>query len=200
MVYIITHLDEFEYVDRTTMRNYEYFNSNVILNQEEWRVFKEATVFPEYEYLTKLNGELVYLPDHRPDAIKWVLDDDGFYHHDPEDNDDFILSTLDFVLRENPIFSSQSVNGHVIKLNAETQEVDYYYKIVNNRLFYHTNYTIEYNDYYKKCWDFYTGDADGLFADQLLDLYNNFADVDTPSEIDDHPDDIFLNTYRDIRV
>ena len=199
MTYILTRFDTFEYVDLATVRNYELFMRNVNMESEDWRVFKEAMVLPEYTDLTKLNGELIYSNEHIPTKINWILDsDDGLYHEGGDDN--FTLSTLDFILQECPILNTQNINGHILKLNPQTGEVDYFYKIVSNRLFYHCNWTIEYTEHYKNCIKFFNRTADIDFVDTICDIYNTFEDIDNAYDINDSAEEIFEYTYESIRV
>lgn len=199
MSYILTQFDTFEYVDRATVRNYEHFMQNVNTEFEEWRVFKEAMEFPEYTDLTKFNGELIYSNEHVPDNIKWILDiDDGLYHEGGDD--DFVLSTLDFILQKCPILNTQNISGHILKLNSQTSEVEYFYRIINNQLFYHYNWTIEYTEHYKNCIKFFNRTADIDFIDTICDIYNTFTDIDDAYDINDSAEEIFEYTYQNIRV
>jgi len=158
---------------------YNEFISPEILSSGDFYMYHESRLEPEFEYIRTRNGTVIYPRRYNPQIIHWFLDDDLLVHNG--EIDEFAISSLRFILDR--FFKPRNImiNGKVFHTDADNNRV-YSFNVVNNKIKYHTNQSIDATTLLKKCitLDNHGIISPGSFSDLLNRYYpnNGYVNVD----------------------
>jgi hypothetical protein len=151
-----------------------------------------------YEFLHSnqniFNGTCKFPIDHYPDTINWYSMNSILIHD--YDDDDYPISTLQYLIDYYLNAKNISVSGYVIQIDLNESQV-FYYNIVNQRLILHINKSMDLSDFWKDCKKYYIGENTSQHFVNIL-MNNLHTDETYTSYIHDVDEeiDIFERFYE----
>ncbi len=129
-----------------------------------------------YQFLhsegVKFDGSFEFAIEYYPDTINWYSMGNVLIHDD--EDDDYPISTLQYLIDYYLQPKNISVSGSVIQIDLNDPIV-YYYNIVNGKLVLHINKTMDLTDFWKDCKNYYIGQNT---SNQFVNILTNYLNTD----------------------
>ncbi len=145
-----------------------------VLSNGDFYMYHESRLIPEFEYIRSRNGTIMYPRQYNPDIIHWDFENEILFHNGEMDTK--AITTLRFMLDNFFEPRGIKVNGKIFHTDVDNDKV-WSFNIIDNKIKYHTNQSIDATKLYKQCCllEDHNQVSPGHFAELLNRYYPNFA-------------------------